>query len=87
MRNTGASGQHRMFQVRDVVLAKLAGYPMWPAIIVDPDALSPKERAARKGRPYVVRFIDQGELCVMSNQNLFCRFLFGSFEVSRPTAF
>ncbi|KAG8897611.1 hypothetical protein FRB99_008044 [Tulasnella sp. 403] len=53
------------YQIRDIVLAKVKGYPPWPAMIVDPEKVN---KAVKKERPiskkttfYCVRFFPAGD--------------------------
>ncbi|RPD58669.1 hypothetical protein L227DRAFT_504863 [Lentinus tigrinus ALCF2SS1-6] len=55
------------YEVRDVVLAKIRGFPPWPAMIVDPDSVPAavaRERPnakTKKGNWYCVRFFPVGD--------------------------
>ncbi|KAI0779595.1 hypothetical protein C8Q74DRAFT_702710 [Fomes fomentarius] len=55
------------YEVRDVVLAKVRGFPPWPGMIVDPDSVPgtvAKERPnakTKKGNWYCVRFFPAGD--------------------------
>ncbi|KAK7029295.1 hypothetical protein R3P38DRAFT_2622264 [Favolaschia claudopus] len=54
-----------LFGVRDVVLAKVRGYPAWPAMVVDPDNVpndvANKRPSGRKSNVYCVRFMPAGD--------------------------
>ncbi|CDO75693.1 hypothetical protein BN946_scf184585.g6 [Trametes cinnabarina] len=69
MSKKGAQTQikEQTYEVRDIVLAKVRGFPPWPGMIVDPDtvpAAVAKERPntkAKKGNWYCVRFFPAGD--------------------------
>ncbi|GJE92844.1 hypothetical protein PsYK624_090020 [Phanerochaete sordida] len=69
MSKKGAKSQPKetSYEIRDVVLAKVRGYPPWPGIIVDPDSVPKgvaKERPnakSKKGNWYCVRFFPAGD--------------------------
>ncbi|KAK7050101.1 PWWP domain-containing protein [Favolaschia claudopus] len=54
-----------VFDVRDVVLAKVRGYPQWPAMVVDPEAvpqgISRERPKNTKTAVYCVRYFPQGD--------------------------
>ncbi|RDX55244.1 hypothetical protein OH76DRAFT_880528 [Lentinus brumalis] len=69
MSKKGAKTQNfqQSYEVRDVVLAKVRGFPPWPGMIVDPDTVPnsvAKERPnakTKKGNWYCVRFFPAGD--------------------------
>ncbi|PSS38004.1 hypothetical protein PHLCEN_2v144 [Hermanssonia centrifuga] len=69
MSKKGAKAQPKAqsYEIRDVVLAKVRGYPPWPGIIVDPDSVPKnvaKERPnakSKKGNWYCIRFFPAGD--------------------------
>ncbi|EKM54777.1 uncharacterized protein PHACADRAFT_258859 [Phanerochaete carnosa HHB-10118-sp] len=69
MSKKGAKSQPKetSYEVRDVVLAKVRGYPPWPGIIIDPESVPKnvaKERPnakSKKGNWYCVRFFPAGD--------------------------
>ncbi|KZV97640.1 Tudor/PWWP/MBT [Exidia glandulosa HHB12029] len=65
------AGAHE-FAVRDVVLAKLKGYPQWPAMVVDPDNVPSgvqDERPSGK-RHFCVRFFPAGDYAWLSPRDI-----------------
>ncbi|KAK7017745.1 hypothetical protein R3P38DRAFT_2985226 [Favolaschia claudopus] len=54
-----------VFDIRDIVLAKVRGFPPWPGMVVDPEAVPKavsKERpAGKKSNVYCVRFFPAGD--------------------------
>ncbi|KAI0364417.1 Tudor/PWWP/MBT, partial [Pilatotrama ljubarskyi] len=69
MSKKGAKTQNKeqSYEVRDIVLAKVRGFPPWPGMIVDPDTVPEavaKERPnakSKKGNWYCVRFFPAGD--------------------------
>ncbi|KAI9061701.1 hypothetical protein FKP32DRAFT_1594220 [Trametes sanguinea] len=69
MSKKGAQTQakEQSYEVRDIVLAKVRGFPPWPGMIVDPDTVPAqvaRERPngkAKKGNWYCVRFFPAGD--------------------------
>ncbi|KAI0674894.1 hypothetical protein C8Q78DRAFT_508117 [Trametes maxima] len=69
MSKKGAKTQNKeqSYDVRDIVLAKVRGFPPWPGMIVDPDSVPEavaKERPnakTKKGNWYCVRFFPAGD--------------------------
>ncbi|TBU24649.1 hypothetical protein BD311DRAFT_552860 [Dichomitus squalens] len=71
MSKKGAKSQsqnkEQTYEVRDIVLAKVRGFPPWPGMIVDPDTVPEavaKERPnakTKKGNWYCVRFFPAGD--------------------------
>ncbi|KAI0708924.1 hypothetical protein C8T65DRAFT_203956 [Cerioporus squamosus] len=69
MSKKGAKTQNyqQSYEVRDVVLAKVRGFPPWPGMVVDPDTVPDgvaKERPnakTKKGNWYCVRFFPAGD--------------------------
>lgn len=71
MSKKGAKAQppnkEQSYEIRDVVLAKVRGFPPWPGMIVDPDSVPEavaKERPnakTKKGNWYCVRFFPAGD--------------------------
>ncbi|KAF7790076.1 hypothetical protein EIP86_001026 [Pleurotus ostreatoroseus] len=63
--------KEQSYETRDVVLAKVRGYPPWPGIIVDPESVPKnvqKERPnakTKKGNWYCVRFFPAGDYAWM----------------------
>ncbi|KAI0798604.1 hypothetical protein BC629DRAFT_1501194 [Irpex lacteus] len=58
--------KEQTYEIRDIVLAKVRGFPPWPGMVVDPDTVPPtvaKERpnAKTKGHWYCVRFFPAGD--------------------------
>ncbi|KAI0633492.1 hypothetical protein C8Q77DRAFT_791919 [Trametes polyzona] len=59
--------KEQSYEVRDIVLAKVRGFPPWPGMIVDPDTVPEavaKERPnakSKKGNWYCVRFFPAGD--------------------------
>ncbi|KAL4246596.1 hypothetical protein ABKN59_008780 [Abortiporus biennis] len=59
------------YEIRDVVLAKVRGFPPWPGMIVNPESVPPnvaKERPngkSKKGTWYCVRFFPDGDYAWM----------------------
>ncbi|KAH9859001.1 hypothetical protein C2E23DRAFT_717222 [Lenzites betulinus] len=73
MSKKGAQSQNKdqSYSVRDIVLAKVRGFPPWPGMIVDPDSVPAsvaKERPnakTKKGNWYCVRFFPVGDYAWM----------------------
>ncbi|KAI8992925.1 hypothetical protein BD414DRAFT_412571 [Trametes punicea] len=69
MSKKGAHSQNKeqSYEVRDIVLAKVRGFPPWPGMIVDPDTVPEavaRERPngkSKKGNWYCVRFFPAGD--------------------------
>ncbi|PCH35978.1 hypothetical protein WOLCODRAFT_28250 [Wolfiporia cocos MD-104 SS10] len=63
--------KEQSYDVRDVVLAKVRGYPPWPGMIVDPDSVPENVQNERpnaktkKGNWYCVRFFPAGDYAWM----------------------
>lgn len=57
------AAETRSFSTRDIVLAKLKGYPQWPAMVVDPESVPDKVTEERPGgsKHYCVRFFPAGD--------------------------
>ncbi|EJD44218.1 Tudor/PWWP/MBT [Auricularia subglabra TFB-10046 SS5] len=57
------AAEARTFSTRDIVLAKLKGYPQWPAMVVDPESVPEKVTEERPGgnKHYCVRFFPAGD--------------------------
>ncbi|KAF7973272.1 hypothetical protein HWV62_15711 [Athelia sp. TMB] len=57
--------QESSYAVKDIVLAKIRGFPAWPGMVVDPDTVPPavqKERpTSKKTNFYCVRFFPAGD--------------------------
>ncbi|KDQ55619.1 hypothetical protein JAAARDRAFT_133417 [Jaapia argillacea MUCL 33604] len=63
-KKTKSAGQEHTYDLRDVVLAKVRGYPAWPGVIVDPESVPvsvKKERPSKKSNFYCVRFFPAGD--------------------------
>ncbi|KII92944.1 hypothetical protein PLICRDRAFT_37754 [Plicaturopsis crispa FD-325 SS-3] len=62
------------YELRDVVLAKIRGFPPWPGMVVDPDSVPPnvtKERPSNKKTTfYCVRFFPAGDFAWLVAKDL-----------------
>ncbi|EPQ56881.1 Tudor/PWWP/MBT [Gloeophyllum trabeum ATCC 11539] len=65
MAKKGKTEHEQSYSPRDIVLAKVRGYPAWPGMVVDPDTVPPtvaKERPqGKKSTFYCVRFFPAGD--------------------------
>ncbi|KAJ7605270.1 hypothetical protein DFH06DRAFT_1253123 [Mycena polygramma] len=63
-----------LFETRDIVLAKVRGFPAWPGMVVDPDAVPKavvKERpATKKSTVYAIRFFPAGDYAWLAAKDL-----------------
>nr|GAT55581.1 predicted protein [Mycena chlorophos] len=62
----------QVFRPRDLVLAKVKGFPPWPAMVMDPKHAPPNIRDAqpvgwRRHTPYAVRFFPRGDYTWIAN--------------------
>ncbi|KAI0338275.1 hypothetical protein BDW22DRAFT_805853 [Trametopsis cervina] len=63
--------KEQTYEFRDIVLAKVRGFPAWPGMVVDPDSVPSgvaKERPnakSKKGQWYCVRFFPAGDYAWM----------------------
>ncbi|KAH9949033.1 hypothetical protein B0H21DRAFT_165654 [Amylocystis lapponica] len=71
-KGTKAQPKEQSYDLRDVVLAKVRGYPPWPGMIVDPDSVPsnvqserPSAAKSKKGNWYCVRFFPTGDYAWM----------------------
>ncbi|KAJ6453420.1 hypothetical protein C8R47DRAFT_1168192 [Mycena vitilis] len=64
-RSSSAKKVAETFETRDIVLAKVRGFPAWPGIVVDPDAVPKavvkKRPATKKSTVYAIRFFAAGD--------------------------
>ncbi|TCD64834.1 hypothetical protein EIP91_003582 [Steccherinum ochraceum] len=77
MSKKGAKSQPapQTYELRDVVLAKVRGFPAWPGMIVDPESVPKdviKERpgAKSKGSWYCVRFFPAGDYAWLMSKDI-----------------
>ncbi|KZT22577.1 Tudor/PWWP/MBT [Neolentinus lepideus HHB14362 ss-1] len=65
MAKKGKTEHEQTYSSRDIVLAKVRGYPAWPGMVVDPETVPPhvaKERPqGKKSTFYCVRFFPAGD--------------------------
>ncbi|TFY79930.1 hypothetical protein EWM64_g4082 [Hericium alpestre] len=65
MNKKSKAGKDTKYEYRDVVLAKVRGYPPWPGMVIDPDTVPAdvaRERPQhKKSNFYCVRFFPRGE--------------------------
>ncbi|KAG6896008.1 hypothetical protein C0992_010939 [Termitomyces sp. T32_za158] len=60
----GKEKEAATYRERDIVLGKVRGFPPWPGMVVDPDAVPPavaNERPAKKSSFYCVQFFPAGD--------------------------
>ncbi|KAI0694270.1 hypothetical protein BC835DRAFT_1350247 [Cytidiella melzeri] len=68
---TKNQSKEQTYEIRDVVLAKVRGFPAWPGMVVDPDSVPSgvaKERPnakSKKGQWYCIRFFPAGDYAWM----------------------
>lgn len=62
------------YEIRDIVLGKVRGFPPWPGMVVDPDSVPPavqKERpGGKKNTFYCVRFFPAGDYSWLPSKEL-----------------
>ncbi|KAJ7633868.1 hypothetical protein DFH06DRAFT_1303285 [Mycena polygramma] len=75
--STGSSAKKvepEMFDTRDIVLAKVRGFPAWPGMVVDPTtiptAVAETRPATKKGVVYVVRFFPTGDYAWLARKDI-----------------
>ncbi|KAL0957086.1 hypothetical protein HGRIS_003182 [Hohenbuehelia grisea] len=61
------------YEIRDVVLGKIRGYPPWPGMVVDPESVPPtvkRERPGKKSTFYCVRFFPMGDYAWLVSKDM-----------------
>ncbi|KAF7343715.1 PWWP domain-containing protein [Mycena sanguinolenta] len=63
-----------VFDIREVVLAKIRGFPPWPGMVVDPEtvpsAVSKERPAGKKSVAYAIRFFPAGDYAWLGSKEL-----------------